>query len=148
MFKIADVLDRRHVIPGFTAQNKAALLEELARRAAVALKLDENFLISALCERERLGSTGIGKGVAIPHARIPGLGRGFGMFVRIEPPVDYDAIDKEPVDLVFLLLTPVEAGSAHLSCLAGISRRLRDPATVAALREGPSAKELFAALTE
>ncbi|MGE3333879.1 MAG: PTS sugar transporter subunit IIA [Rhodospirillaceae bacterium] len=148
MFKITDLLDRCHVIPGFSAQNKAALLEELARRAAVALKLDENSIVVALNDRERLGSTGVGHGVAIPHARLPVLARSFGMFVRVEPPVDYDAIDGEPVDLVFLLLTPADAGSVHLSSLAGISRRLRDPATVAALRAGQNAKELFAAFAE
>lgn len=147
MFKMEEVLDRRHVIPGLSAPDKTALLEELARRAAVALKLNENIVIAALRDRERLGSTGVGQGVAIPHARIMGLTRSFGMFVRAEPSVDYDAIDDARVDLVFLLLTPVEQGSAHLSCLAGISRRLRDPVTAQALRAAHNAKELFAALT-
>ncbi len=146
MFKICDILDRRHVVPGLAAPDKAALLAELARRAAVALKLDENGIADALLQRERLGSTGVGGGIAIPHARVPGLAQVFGMFFRLEPAVDFAAIDGAPVDLVFLILTPTESTSAHLACLAAISRRLRDPETVGAVRRAENAKEIYAAV--
>ena len=146
MFKITDILDRCHVIPGIEARDKATVLRELASRASVALKRDEGEIAAALEQRERLGSTGVGHGIAIPHARLPGLTKPFGMFARIEPPVDFNAIDNAPVDLVFLLLTPTE-GSAHLSALAGISRRLRTAATAAAIRNAGNAREIFDALT-
>lgn len=145
--KISDILDRRHVIPGLHAQDKPALLEELARRAAVALKLDETTLREALHARERLGSTGVGQGIAIPHARVDGINQTFGMFARVEPPVTFEAIDREPVDLVFLLLTPMATGSSHLSALAAVSRRLRDAKVAAAIRAAENAKEIFALLT-
>ena len=142
MFKLADILGRQHVVPGLNAGDKASLLAELARRAALALKRDDAPVRQALEAREGLGSTGVGQGVAIPHARIEGLTQAFGMFARMEPPIDFGAIDGRPVDLVFLLLTP-GTGAAHLQALAAISRRLRDPAVAASLRGAPTAKEMF-----
>lgn len=139
---INEVLDRRHVIPGLQASDKDSFLRQLAARAALALKLDEAAIYNALSEREKLGSTGVGGGLAIPHARIEGLEAPFGMFARAEPAIDFAAIDGRPVDLVFLLLTPSRASAAHLSILAAISRRLRDPNIAAALRKAENAKEL------
>jgi len=140
--KISDIIDRRHVIPGLIVQDKAALVDELAKRAAVAQKLEARTIAAALNARERLGSTGVGKGVAIPHARIDGVGQFFGMFVRLDQPIAFDAIDGEPVDLVFLLLTPAQGAASYLSALACISRRLRDAKTAETLRGAATAKEM------
>jgi PTS system nitrogen regulatory IIA component len=147
MSRICDILDRRHVIPGLGASDKTSLVRELAQRAAVALKLDESVITTALTAREQLGSTGVGGGVAIPHARIDGIENAFGMFARIEPAVDFAAIDGRPIDLAFLLLTPMKAAAGHLSLLAAISRRLRDRAAVAAIRGAGNAREIYDILT-
>ena len=147
MFKLCDVIERHHVVPGLNARDKPSLLDELARRAALALKSDESGIRAALAAREHLGSTGVGHGVAIPHALIDGLAQPFGMFVRIEPPIDFGAIDNQPVDLVFLLLTPTAGSGSHLSALAAISRRLRDPAAAKAIRAAANAREIFDILT-
>lgn len=146
MFQLTDVIERHHVVPGLDARDKASLLDELARRAALALKVDEGRIKASLQARELLGSTGVGQGVAIPHARIEGLKQPFGMFARIEPAIAFDAIDSLPVDLVFLLLTPAQGTAGHLSALAAIARRLRDPATAAAIRAAASGAEIFDAL--
>lgn len=147
MFKLGDVIERHHVVPGLDARDKTSLLDELARRAALALKVDEGRIKAALEAREHLGSTGVGQGVAIPHARIDGLKQPFGMFARIEPAIAFGAIDNQPVDLVFLLLTPAQGSAGHLSALAAISRRLRDPATAAAIRAAANGGEIFDRLT-
>ncbi len=146
MQKIADLLDRPHVVPGLDAGDKASLLAELARRAALALKRDEPAIRDALEARERLGSTGVGRGVAIPHARLHGLAQPFGLFARIEPPIDFGAIDGQPVDLVFLLLTP-ETGASHLPALAAISRLLRDADVARGLRVAANARDIYETLT-
>ena len=151
MFDLANIVGRQHVVPGLNAGDKDSLLAELARRAALALKTgalkaDEAMIKNALAARERLGSTGVGQGIAIPHARLDGLKQPFGMFARIEPPIDFGAIDDRPVDLVFLLLTPA-AGGAHLAALAAIARRLRDPAVASAIRGAANAREIFDQLT-
>lgn len=143
MFKLSDALERPHVIPGLHADNKAALIDELARRAAISLKLNDADIRAGLLAREQLGSTGVGHGIAIPHARVEGLTKPFGMFARIEPPVDFGAIDAKPIDLVFLLLTPEESGSSHLATLAAISRRLREPKMAENLRRAANAREIF-----
>jgi PTS system nitrogen regulatory IIA component len=145
-------------IASFTAQNgvitqlrvatKAQALQELAKRAAAAVGLDEQAIHAALNERERLGSTGIGKRVALPHARVRGLDRIHGFFARLERPIEFDAIDEQPVDLVFLLLAPEGAGKDHLSALACISRLFRNPETCARLRKAEDAAALYAILTE
>ncbi len=143
---IGDALDRRHVIPGLEAADKTSLLRELAARAALALKLDAGAINSALAAREKLGSTGVGGGVAIPHARLTGLARPFAMFARIEPAIDYAAIDGRKVDLAFLLLTPAQGPAEHLSLLAAISRRLRDGSAITAIRQAANAREIYATL--
>lgn len=146
MPKLTELLERQHVVPGLNAGDKPSLLAELARRAGLALKMDDGVIRGALEARERLGSTGVGQGVAIPHARLPGLTQPFGLFARIEPAIDFGAIDTRPVDLVFLLLTP-EAGAGHLPALAAIARVLRDPGSAQSLRNAANAREMYDALT-
>lgn len=123
---IADLISRDHVFAGLRVGGKAQLLDELARRAAPALGIGAQTIADALAAREALGSTGVGQGIAMPHARIPGLGRLYGLFVRLDQPIDFAAIDEQKVDLVFLLLTPAEGGTAHLTALALVSRDLSD----------------------
>ena len=131
----------------FSAQTKPQLLDTLARRAGTSLRLAEPVILEAILQREALGSTGVGQGVAIPHARIPGLGHFFGLFARIDHAIDFAAIDGQPVDLVFLLLMPAHAGKEHLAALAAISRRLRDRDTVRRLRAAGDAQTIYAILS-
>ncbi len=145
---IADLIAPDHVIVLLRAGDKIQLLRELSRRAARLLAIDAEAILAALQAREGLGSTGVGQGIALPHARIPGLPRMFGMFARLERPIDFDAIDAGPVDLVFLLLVPEQAaGNEHLAALATVARQLRDPNVVAQLRAAPARRELYDALT-
>lgn len=128
------------------AESKQAILERLAERFAGIYSLDPVLVLERIEEREKLGSTGFGRGVAIPHARIPDLGRPVAVFFRLEAPVAFDAADGMPVDMVFGLLSPEAAGAAHLHALAAISRMMRDEAMHAALAEAPGAEALYALL--
>lgn len=128
------------------ADSKQAILVQLAERFAGVYGLDSALVLERIEEREKLGSTGFGRGVAIPHARIPGLNRPVAAFLRLESPVSFDAADGMPVDLVFGLLSPEQAGAAHLHALAAISRMMRDERTHAALSEAPGAEALYALL--
>ena len=130
------------------ASGKKALLAELAGRAAALYKLDERRLFDRLLERERLGSTGIGGGIAIPHGRMAGMEKPVGLFARLGHPVDFDSIDERPVDTVFLLQAPEGAGADHLKVLARVSRLLRDRSLVEKLRATESADALYALLVE
>ncbi len=130
------------------ASGKKALLAELAGKAAALYKLDERRLFDRLLERERLGSTGIGGGIAIPHGRMANLDKPVGLFARLGHPVDFDSIDERPVDTVFLLLAPEGAGADHLKALARVSRLLRDRSLVEKLRATESADALYALLVE
>jgi PTS system nitrogen regulatory IIA component len=130
------------------ASGKKALLAELAGKAANLFKLDERRLFDRLLERERLGSTGIGGGIAIPHGRMAALAKPMGLFARLGNPVDFDSIDERPVDTVFLLLAPEGAGADHLKALARVSRLLRDRSLVEKLRATDSADALYALLVE
>src|SRR5471030_764366 len=132
--EIADFLKPGDVVASVKATDKAKLLRDLAGRAALAAKLGAPTVLDALQMREGLGSTGLGHGIALPHARIEGLRHLFGLFARLERPIDFAAIDDEPVDLVFLLLIPPGAGPEHLAALAAISRRLRDKDVLRQLR--------------
>lgn len=129
------------------ASNKAAILEALAERFAAAYRLDPAVVLEALEEREKLGSTGFGRGVAIPHARIEGINRPMTVFLRLDAPVDFDSADDLPVELVFGLLSPASAGATHLHALAEISRLMRDEALQEALLGAESAEALYALLT-
>lgn len=139
---ILDLLTLETTLSGLRASDKAEALKLLSERAAAALGLDADVVQKALLEREALGSTGVGAGVALPHARIAGLARLFGLFARLTRPIDFAAVDGGPVDLVFLLLTPDAAAPAYLKALASISRVLRDPAVGARLRKAGDAAAL------
>jgi PTS system nitrogen regulatory IIA component len=143
---IADILAEECVAPSLRAGNKAQLLQELSRRAAMALNLPQAHILNALEAREKLGSTGLGQGFALPHARVAGLVRFFGLFAKLVRPVAYEAIDEKPVDLVFLLLMP-GAGDDHVKILAAISRCIRDPEIARRLRGGGDAAALYGLLT-
>jgi PTS system nitrogen regulatory IIA component len=132
---LADLLDTGRIVLGVRAKDKEQLLRDLAVRAGAFCGVDPQSIFSALQAREALGSTGLGEGFALPHARIEGLDHLFGMFLRLGRPIPYDAIDDQPVDLVFLLLVPATAGSEHLAVLAAICRRLREPGCAASLRK-------------
>jgi nitrogen PTS system EIIA component len=147
--EIADLLPGPDaVLASVKASSKKALLAELASRSASVFKLDERRLFDRLLERERLGSTGIGGGIAIPHARLASLAKPAGLFARLAQPVDFDSIDERPVDIVFLLVAPEGAGADHLKALARVSRLLRDRALVDKLRATESAEALYALLVE
>ena len=128
--------------------SKKRLFQDLAEIAAAAHGLDESIAVDALQERESLGPTGVGHGVALPHARIDGLERVRGVFVRLDRPLDYGSVDRAPVDLVFALFAPRDAGVEHLKALALVSRTLRDPGICAKLRANEHPDKLFAILTE
>lgn len=128
------------------ADSKQAILEQLSQRFAAVYGLDSALVLERIEERERLGSTGFGRGVAIPHARLAGLPRPVAVFLRLEAPVAFDAADGMPVGMVFGLLSPESAGAAHLHALAAISRMMRDETMYAALAEAPGAEALYALL--
>jgi PTS system nitrogen regulatory IIA component len=136
---LSDLLDTSHIVLGARAKDKGQLLRDLAARAEALCKIDSREILYALEAREALGSTGLGDGFALPHARVAGLDRPFGMFLRLDRPVAFDAIDEQKVDLVFLFLVPAIADSAYLAVLAAICRRLRDPYCAASLREAADA---------
>jgi PTS system nitrogen regulatory IIA component len=145
---ISDLLAPNAVIAGLKTQSKKHLLQELAARAAALTSLPERRIFETLFERERLGTTGVGQGVAIPHGRLSDISTIFGMFAQLETPLDYGAVDDQPVDLVFMLLAPSGAGADHLKALAKVSRLLRNQATCEKLRAAKSPEALFAILTE
>jgi PTS system nitrogen regulatory IIA component len=131
---IAELIAPAQVLADLRAGDKAQVLREIGRRAATALGLDARLVVDALAAREAMGSTGVGLGIAVPHARLAGIVRPFGLFARLARPVDFAAIDGKPVDLVFLLVTPASGSGDHLAALACVSRRLRDVAVATALR--------------
>lgn len=147
--EIADLLPGPEaVLASVKATGKKAVLAELASRAASLYGVDERRLFDRLLERERLGSTGIGGGIAIPHARLGTVVQPRGMFARLAQPVDFDAIDERPVDVVFLLVAPEGAGADHLKALARVSRLLRDRSLVEKLRATEGTEALYALLVE
>ena len=141
--EISKLIEPGRVLDRLDVRDKAQLLAEIARRAAGAAGLDPKAVLSALNAREELGSTGVGHGVAIPHARIAGLPRLLGLFARLAHTVDFAAIDDQPVDLVFLMLIPAAAGNEYLAALSAISRRLRDRNVVRELRAADGAAALY-----
>lgn len=143
---LAEFLDFDAIRPGLSGGNKRSLLQQLANLAAQRLEIPPADVLASLTEREQLGSTGLGQGVAIPHGKIEGLDRIYGLFARLAEPVDYKAIDGRPVDLVFLLLSPPEAGADHLKALAVISRITRHAATLERMRGARSRDALAAVL--
>ena len=145
--KITDILSKESVIADLTADSKKNLLEELADLASKETNLDPRVILEALVERERLGSTGVGHGVALPHTRLLGLEKIFCAFVRTNP-VDFEAVDGKLVDLVFLLLVPEESGADHLKALSCLSKLLRDETVTAALRKASNVDEIYQIICE
>jgi len=145
---IDDLLDRRAITPKLQARTKQQALSLLAETAARVFALDAGAVLEALQARERAGSTGVGEGVAVPHARVAGLDRMRGMFLRLESPVDFDAIDGAPVDLIFALFAPPDAGSEHLRSLARVARMLRQKELRQQLRQARTPDAIHALLAQ
>jgi PTS system nitrogen regulatory IIA component len=145
---IKDFLSPSDVVTDLRASNKTSVLQELARRAAAVLKMPADIISAELLKREQLGSTGMGDGIAIPHARVMGVKSQFGMLARLKEPVDFEAVDGQPVDLVFLLLGPASPQGEQLNVLACVARKLRDPATVQELRSAKDSQALYRRMTE
>jgi PTS system nitrogen regulatory IIA component len=146
--EIADLLTPRGVIAQLRVSNKKGALQDIARRAAAMTGVAERQIYEVLAERERLGTTGIGRGIAIPHGKLAALSRLYGLFARLDRPIAFEAIDDQPVDLVFVLLAPAAAGAEHLRALALVSRLLRDGAICQKLRGTDNADALYALLTD
>jgi PTS system nitrogen regulatory IIA component len=146
--EISDLLTPKSVAANLKASNKKQAIQDLAKRAAPLFGCEERALFDILMERERLGSTGIGNGVAVPHGRLAGMAAPKGFFARLEKPVDFEAVDSRPVDLIFLLLTPEGASGDHLKALALVSRLLRDRAICEKLRGTDRADALYALLID
>ena len=145
---VCDLLPQEGVLANLKASSKKQALQELSSRAANITGLHERQIFDVLLERERLGTTGVGQGIAIPHGKLSDLGRLYGIFARLETPIDFDAIDDEPVDLIFLLLAPESAGADHLKALARVSRLLRNQEFCGKLRGSAEADAIYALLTE
>jgi nitrogen PTS system EIIA component len=145
--KISDFLSPAHVMLDVRVSDKAGLLHELSRQAAAEMGLDRDETAAQIAKREALGSTGVGNGVALPHARLPGLKAPFGLFARLRRPIDFEAVDDQPVDIVFLLLLPETANGEQLNALACVARALRDPGTLRRIRDADNADALFKAIT-
>lgn len=143
-----DFLHPGAVLPAIKATAKKQLLQEIAQAAAAQVGLQEREIYDALLQRERLGSTGIGNGIAIPHGKLAGISSLYGMFARLDKPIDFEALDGEPVDLVFMLLAPEDAGADHLRALARVARVFRDPDTTRKLRATRDAAALYSLLND
>jgi PTS system nitrogen regulatory IIA component len=146
--KISDFLSPACVMVDVRAGDKARLLQQLSTRAATEAGLDAGEVSAEIAKREALGSTGVGNGVALPHARLNGLKAPFGLFARLRKPVDFAAIDDQPVDIIFLLLLPEASDDARLNALACVARALRDPETLQRVRDAADREALFRALTD
>jgi nitrogen PTS system EIIA component len=148
VMEIEDLITPQSVVARLRVTSKKQVLQELSKRAAETTGLNERAIFDVLLERERLGTTGVGDGIAIPHGKLSELRRLYGVFARLETPVDFDAVDDQPVDLIFLLLAPETAGADHLKALARVSRLLRDRSTCEKLRGADQADAIYALLTE
>ena len=146
--EITDLVTIEGVVADLKATSKKQALQDLAHRAADVTGLHERAIFDTLLERERLGTTGVGLGIAIPHGKMADLDRLYGVFARLENPVDFDAVDDQPVDLIFLLLAPESAGADHLKALARVSRLLRDQSVCEKLRGSDTPAAIYALLTE
>lgn len=145
---LSDLLGKDAVIAGLKAKSKKQAIQELSSRAAELTGLSEREIFDTLLQRERLGSTGVGHGIAIPHGKLTRLDRLVGLFAKLEKPVDFDSLDDEPVDLVFLLLAPESAGADHLKALARIARQLRDGSVTQGVRASSDAAEIYEFLVQ
>lgn len=145
---LSDLITPEAIVPSAKVSSKKQILQELAQRAAELTGLGERQVFEVLLQRERLGSTGVGQGVAIPHGKLSGLDHIFGVFARLDKPINFEAMDDQPVDLIFLLLAPEGAGADHLKALARIARVLREPGTAQKLRGCRDAAGLYALLIQ
>jgi nitrogen PTS system EIIA component len=141
-----DLVAPNAVIPALKVNNKKQAIQELAAKAAQLTGQNERAIFEILLQREKLGSTGVGSGVAIPHGKLPKLSKLFGLFARLDRQIDFEALDAQPVDLIFLLLAPEAAGADHLKALARVARLLRDPDVARKLRDCRDAEALYAVL--
>ncbi|KXF78897.1 transcriptional regulator [Paramesorhizobium deserti] len=144
---LSDLIQPAAIIPALKASSKKQLLQIMAEKAAELTGLTEREVFDTILQRERLGSTGVGNGIAIPHGKLNSIKRITGIFARLENPVDFEALDDQPVDIVFLLLAPENAGADHLKALSRIARLLRDPDMVTKLRGTHDAQALYSFLT-
>ena len=149
MVDIADIVSPDGIILDLrSCRSKRQVLKELSRQAGHLTGIDQQRLLDALLERERLGTTGIGHGIAMPHAKLDEINRVVGLFARLDQPVDFESLDDQPSDLIFLLLAPNSADTTSLKALARISRLLRDPGTRERLRQEPDRRTVYRMLTE
>ncbi|MFT0891915.1 PTS IIA-like nitrogen regulatory protein PtsN [Pseudochelatococcus sp. G4_1912] len=145
---LIDILTPDAIVPALKASGKKQALQEIAAKAANLTGLDEREIYDTLLQRERLGSTGIGDGIAIPHGKPARIDRLFGLFARLERPIDFESIDGQPVDIIFLLLAPESAGADHLKALARVARLLREPGNLERLRSARDAAAIYAILMQ
>ena len=145
---LGDLIVPEAILPALKATSKKQVLQELSERAAEQTGLSEREIFETVLQRERLGSTGVGNGIAIPHGKLSNLTRLVGVFGRLSRPIEFDALDDQPVDLVFLLLAPEGAGADHLKALSKIARLLRNPETVARLRSSRDSETIYSLMTE
>lgn len=146
--QLSEIINSSSVLPNLKASSKRQLLQELANEGARITGIEAQVIFETLLRREKLGSTGLGEGIAIPHGKFPSLDRVHGVFARLAPPVKFESVDDNPVDLVFLLLAPESAGADHLKALARISRLLRDETMCNKLRGTDKNEALYALLTD
>ena len=146
--EINDLITTQSVVANLHATSKKQAIQDLARKAADITGLHERAIFDVLMERERLGTTGVGNGIAIPHGKLANLDKLYGLFARLEKPIDFQSIDEQSVDLIFLLLAPESAGADHLKALARVSRLLRDQTVCEKLRGTDQSEALYALLTE
>ncbi len=146
--QLTDLITPEAILPSLRVNSKKQLMQELSERAAIVAGLLPREVFDALLQRERLGSTGTGNGVAIPHGKLAKCKNIFGIFARLEKPIEFDAIDGAPVDLVFMLIAPEASGADHLKALARIARVFRDPAITAKLRATRDSAALYSVLTQ
>jgi nitrogen PTS system EIIA component len=145
---LSDLIRPEAILPSLKANSKKQALQAIAEKAAAMTGVQEKDIFETLVKREKLGSTGVGGGIAIPHGKLKGLDSIFGLFARMPKPIDFEALDDHPVDLIFLLLAPEGAGADHLKALARVARLFREPGVVVKLRGSSDTSALFAVLTE
>ena len=143
---LTDLVAQNAILPALKVNGKKQALQEIAAKAAELTGQSDRAILEILLQREKLGSTGVGNGVAIPHGKLPKLSKVFGLFARLDRAVDFEALDGQPVDLVFLLLAPEGAGADHLKALARVARLLRDSDVARKLRDSRDAGALYAVL--
>jgi len=145
---LSDLVTPEAILPSLKANSKKQVLQAIAEKAAALTGVEERDIFETLVKREKLGSTGVGGGIAIPHGKLTKLNRIFGLFARLPKAIDFEALDETPVDLIFLLLAPENAGADHLKALARIARLFREPGVVGKLRASSDGSALYAVLTE